>query len=598
LKVELPAAGSRLIRGGQVVAPLLILALAFALRVHGYNFDDGQLLQPDESSIDQTAQSLGCCLGNPQTTPPTWPNPLSHFFMAAHAPYNPYTFNYGSLPYYLLAGLSRAAQALGRTIPFLRGWQAAGDLVHINWIGRWLSASFDTASLFLLYRLAVRIFERAVALLTMSLGALTVLDIQLAHFYAVDTLLTFFVLATLLAAIEVATTNSLRSYILMGAGFGAALATKSSAFPLLIPMLGAAALSLSRSTSSSGLNRPAGLTSEASFAARIRSRLSVAATPQRVQDPFSSRLNLALTGLLSAMLAALLVFAVCEPYGIIDHSLLVANVKQQNAIIVSHTLPLPYTLQFAGTTPYWYDLKNLVMWYMGPALGLTACFGLFWSAYKVLTRRAHASQLVLFLWVIPYFLIVGAFWAKPARYLLPVIPLLTLFASALLVESIRGFRGRLRLLPVAVALVVVLCTAGWAVAFEHIYSTTNDQVAASTWIYRHLRPGTPFATEGAWDRNLPLCLPQPGGCPSGYGSYQLNLYDPDGKAKLERLVHALTHDRFIVMSSERFVDSIPRNAPLFPLTARYYQLLLAGRLVVTRKVAELELLRLAESLGL
>ena len=125
---------------------------------------------------------------------------------------------------------------------------------------------------------------------------------------------------------------------------------------------------------------------------------------------------------------------------------------------------------------------------------------------------------------------------------------------------------------------VVLSTMGWAFAFEHVYIVTNSQVAASRWIYQNVKPNTPFATEGAWDRSLPFCLPQPGQCPTGYNSFQLNLFDPDNSAKVNRLIRALTHDQYIIMSTQRFIDSIPREPKIYPITTRYYKLLFNNRL--------------------
>ncbi|HEV3311687.1 MAG TPA: DUF2298 domain-containing protein, partial [Chloroflexota bacterium] len=231
-----------------------------------------------------------------------------------------------------------------------------------------------------------------------------------------------------------------------------------------------------------------------------------------------------------------------------------------------------------GTTPYLYYLQNLVFWYLGPALGIAACAGLIWFGWRLLRGRASPGQALLLLWVIPYFLIVGRFWAKFGRYLLPIIPVLCCLAAAFLVMALRKLPTRWRPAGWSAIGLVCLSTAAWALAYMHIYETPNSQIQASRWIYNHLRPGQPFATEGAWDRSLPFCLPQPRQCPSGYNSFQLNLYDSDTGAKVARLVYALTHDQYIVMSTQRFIDSIPKQPAKYPITTRYYQLLFHNRL--------------------
>jgi YYY domain-containing protein len=59
---------------------------------------------------------------------------------------------------------------------------------------------------------------------------------------------------------------------------------------------------------------------------------------------------------------------------------------------------------------------------------------------------------------------------------------------------------------------------------------------------------------------------------------QLPLYDEDTPAKLEMLLDALDQADYIVMSSGRLWQSIPRLPMRYPMTTRYYQLLFAGQL--------------------
>lgn len=549
-------AGQAVIARIGYITPLLLLIVGLGLRLYGYNFDDGQLIHPDESAIDQAVISLGCCLGRPQTVPSAWPSPFAHFFDPALAPYNPHFFNYGSLPIYLLAFITRVAAKVGELVPGLSSWRHASDLTQTNWIGRWLSALFDTTSVAIVYRIARRTFDPGVGLLALIFSTFSVLEIQLSHFYAVDTLLTCFVLLTLWGAVGIGQENGRRWYLLAGAAFGAALATKTSAFPLIIPMVAGSLLHIWR------LRRTTEMTKPAPF------RYTALATV----------LNSGLVRLLIAFGVAIVVFAVCEPYGIIDHPQLVSDMQTQNAVLVTHSIRVPYTIQFAGTAPYLYDLKNLILWYQGPALGIAACLGTLWFTWRNLRKRLDPGQAVLLAWVIPYFLAVGHFWAKFDRYLLPIIPILSIFGAAFLVWMVRRLRRRWRLTARVAIAGVTLSTALWAFAYMNVYATTDSQIAASRWIYSHIRPHTPFATEGAWDRSLPLCLPQPHQCPSGYNSYQLNLYSPDNGAKVNRLVRALTHDDYIIMSTQRFLDSIPREPKVYPITTRYYHLLFHDRL--------------------
>jgi YYY domain-containing protein len=525
--------------------PGLLLVIAFALRVFGYDWDHGLLLHPDELFIVSKVTSLGSMTVNGRVT---WPSPFAHFFDARLAAYDPHNFNYGTLPFYLLAAVTRAASGIGSRVSWLSNWQQATQIEQTSWIGRWISALFDTGSVLVVFLIARRAFDRQVALLAMSFSTFTVLAIELSHYYAVDTILCFFVLTTIWCALHVADYGTWRAYLMMGASFGLAIATKTSAFPLLVPMCLAAGLNV--------------------WGRELcRLRLTTIRPTQLVN---------ALTRLAASLAAAMVVFCVCDPYAIIDRRQLVSDVQTQHSIIVSHTVPVPYTIQFTGSTPYLYYLQNMFFWYLGPALGIAAGCGLLWLLWKVLRRRSRPPELLLLSWVIPYFLAIGGFWAKFGRYTLPTLPILAIFGAAFLVAGVRRLHTSWRLVGQALTGAVVVATAAWALAFMNVYASTDPQISASQWLYRHLTPSTPFATDGAWDRSLPFCPPADS-CPVEQ-SIPLNLFDADDPAKLKRLVLALTHVKYIVMSTQRFVDSIPKVPDTYPLTNNYYRLLFNNQL--------------------
>src|SRR5207244_10982641 len=77
----------------------------------------------------------------------------------------------------------------------------------------------------------------AVSLLAAFLVAFYPLQVQLSHFYTVDTMLLFFVTLTVLACVVLVDTDKpVRWSLLAGLGYGLALATKFSAAPLIVPL--------------------------------------------------------------------------------------------------------------------------------------------------------------------------------------------------------------------------------------------------------------------------------------------------------------------------------------------------------------------------
>jgi hypothetical protein len=59
---------------------------------------------------------------------------------------------------------------------------------------------------------------------------------------------------------------------------------------------------------------------------------------------------------------------------------------------------------------------------------------------------------------------------------------------------------------------------------------------------------------------------------------ELALYDPDTVHKLETLLDAIESSDYIVLSSNRLYNTIPRLPDRYPLSSRYYELLLGERL--------------------
>ncbi len=109
------------------------------------------------------------------------------------------------------------------------------------------------------------------------------------------------------------------------------------------------------------------------------------------------------------------------------------------------------------------------------------------------------------------------------------------------------------------------------------------RIAASRWLYENAPPGAVIANEG-WDDALPLRL----GGRDAFSIYQgllLHHYDEDTPQKLQTVLGSLEQTDYIVLSSNRLYDSIPRLPMRYPMTMLYYEHLFAGDLGF-EKVAE------------
>src|SRR6185503_15472166 len=103
--------------------------------------------------------------------------------------------------------------------------------------GRALSTAADLGTIFFAWLLARRVFGVRVAHLTALLLALTVLHIQLAHYYAVDTFVACFAAAALFFGHRAWQRESLLDATIAGVMVGLAAACKVSAV-ILLPVMG------------------------------------------------------------------------------------------------------------------------------------------------------------------------------------------------------------------------------------------------------------------------------------------------------------------------------------------------------------------------
>ncbi|MBP1684993.1 MAG: hypothetical protein H6Q33_1136 [Deltaproteobacteria bacterium] len=438
---------------------------------------------------------------------------------------DPDFFAYGSLPIYL-------AKITSSTLGLVTPRAASYDGIILN--GRRLSAVIGTLTVFLLILLGSRLYDRGVGLLAGGLLAACTLHIQNSRFMTVDVTLTFVVLVALTALVQVARDGRVRHFVFAGIAIGLATATKFSAMPLFLPLAVAA------------LHR----------VAVERRFLSVA-----------GRCSLAVA-------AALLAFAVAEPYGVLRFSRFFHDIFEQSHMVRNAGV-FPYTTQYMGTPKYWYDLAQLVLWGMAPALGVAAVWA---SATRVVTawRERRIEDWVLLSWVVPFFLITGWFEVKFPRYLLPIYPFMILWAADWLLWKYRSgtLFGRIA------APVVVAGTVAAAAAFLAIYTRPFTEVTASEWVYRHVPSGSKILTQD-WDEGFPLPLPRPEGRAERYTVVPFGYYGPDSPAKIQQLSQELASADYVIFQTKRLYGAVTRAPERYPLTTSYFYKLFAGDLGYT-----------------
>ncbi len=517
------------------VAPALIVVLALCLRLCGINWDGGYRFHPDERQILFVADRLQF----------PWPPDPSLFTPSSS--WNPGFFAYGSLPIYLL-------YVAGRIVALVSG-NPVLSLSELAIVGRVLSAFFDVGSVYLIYRIGDKVYDRVIGILGALLTAVTVLHVQLAHFYAVDTVLTFFALLTLFQALKVIDRGTPRAALELGLALGAAGASKVSAAPLVLTVLLVWLVYARRACAV-----PDAQSGWRGLLQGLR--------------PFG---GFVLTGII-----ALVTFVLLEPYAVMDFYRFAADIVGES-FMARGVSDVPYTRQYINTPAYLYILQQSLMWGMGLPLGLAALAG--WIAalldlfLQMWRKRCKtiAYRLIPLSWALVYFALVGSFHAKFLRYMLPITALLALWASWGLCSLYRSVREHpfLRYIGAGMIGTIVLSGLLYACAYVRMYHQRHPWIATSRWICSEVPQPSVLMIEH-WDHTLPL-LQGAGdvGCNQSHEFFEFPAYDADDPNKERILLRGLLESDYIVIASQRLYGTIPRISERYPMTTRYYQLLMA-----------------------
>lgn len=437
---------------------------------------------------------------------------------------DPDFYNYGHLPIYL-------TKVTTLLVSLVDPHAGSYDGIIIN--GRRMSALIGTLTVLLTIILGTRLYDRQVGLLGGFLLAACALHIQNSRFITVDITLTFFVLLALMQMVRLSQEGRPRHYLLAGACIGLAVATKFSAMPLFLP-LGIAALHR-----------------------------------YWVERRFSRFFLLSA----AAVVAAVAAFAAVEPYALLNWERFFRDIREQSDMVRNAGV-FPYTTQYMHTPKYLYDLGQMIVWCMGPALGIAAVCAVVLRVGSTWTER-RAEDLVLLSWVIPFFLVTGWFEVKFPRYLLPIYPILILWVSDWLLRRRRAgsLIGRLGV-PV-----VVIGTVAVGFAFMSTYTKPHTVVTASEWFYAHVPKGSKVLSQD-WDEGFPM--PLPGADGRAYTVVNFGYYErPDSLQKMQRLSEQLASSDYIVFQTKRLYGALTRAPERFPYSVNYFYELFAGDLGFT-----------------
>lgn len=474
---------------------------------------------------------------------------------------DPRFYAYGQFPLYLAYFSARLLSfwfpakfgeilKLDQAILFLRFW----------------SAFFSTATICLAYLISQKIFTSK-KLLTLNFSLLTATAvaftpglIQAAHFGTTESILAFCFLAIIYFSLKILEKPSLKNYLSAGFFLGIALGTKITAAVFSVPLFLAALWQLKNT----------------------RAKIKVKSI-----FVFKIALSLAFALILTLLVSPYLLLAYKETKGILLYEISVAQGKS----------PVFYTRQFIKTVPVLFQLEKIFPYALGWPIFIFGTLGfilltvsLIKSAIKRKFNLAEYSFFLFLFSFLVYFLPNAFLFAKWTRFMAPIFPFFSLFASYFLIRFtakisflfLKG--GKLKLFKFLIAVfrfsfLVFSLLPG--LFFSQIYFKSDVRFTASEWIYQNIPSGSQVLFDTANVVDIPILPPDRQSPATNYflKMISFNFYDLDQMPKLKEDLHNyLETTDYIFVPSRRVFANHLRFPKKYPLVSKYYQLLFSGKL--------------------
>ena len=243
-------------------------------------------------------------------------------------------------------------------------------------VARFLSATAGVASVWLLFRIGARLFDRTVAFIAMTFLALAFLHVRDSHFGVTDLPMSCMVLAAFLAIVKLSVSGSSRDLVAAGLLTGFAAATKYNAVIVTLPAM---------------------------FAI--------------LDDPLRRPTSLRLGRIIIFGLLLIVAFLIVCPYTVIHYQQFIAdNLFNARHLAEGHGADLGRGWKYHLTTTLRYGL--------GLPLLIAGVVGLGWMVW-----REGKKGILVALFPIAYYAIAGSGRTVFARHILPVVPFLCLSAG-------------------------------------------------------------------------------------------------------------------------------------------------------------------------
>jgi 4-amino-4-deoxy-L-arabinose transferase-like glycosyltransferase len=421
-------------------APIvLILAIAALARFWAIDFGlPSPLCRPDEEAVVSIAVSA----------------------FSRH--YNPNFFDWPTLFMYMVAISMVPLFKIGRWIGWFRSEFHFFQVITSSYTpvivhARVVSAAMGVLSVWLLYRIARRLFDQTAALVAALFLALAFLHARDSHFGVTDVSATAFVLASFLFVVRFRESSLPRDFFAAAVFAGLATSTKYNAAVVALPALW------------------------------------VVLSPERPEGgPWLSRIGRAV--LFGFVMAT--AFVLTTPYSVIEFNRFASALRGVSAhLAIGHGVMLGrgWGVHLASSLRHGIGEPMLVAGLAGLAL---------------LVIRQRRKGIIVAIFPVVYYGIIGGGYTVFARYILPVVPFLCLAAAYAVREAGDWLAARLgrparsAMAAWGLALIVVAPSAWSLVQFDWLLGQTDSRVLVARWIEVRFPAGARIAEMGPLSTHL------------------------------------------------------------------------------------------------
>jgi 4-amino-4-deoxy-L-arabinose transferase-like glycosyltransferase len=524
---------------------IIILLLAFGLRIYGITWDNVYHQHPDERFVTMVTLDIA------------FPESLIDFYDTENTMSSAYNtelsgLTYGNLPILITKYIA--------SIVDMHNYD------QVQNVGRFVNAVFDTCLVLLIYIFVKTRFNKSSALLASFFYAMSIIAIQNSHYYTVDIIQSFWVFVTFyilskLLNIAFDKKNITKFTVFAAISFGFAIASKISAIVFLpIAILIIMSGFLKNKTKNWGM-----------FLV------------------YFSQIYI-------FILIAFLSFRAVNPHIFLNNSWLEFSIRPEFINSITFVIDTtngsrlwPPAYQWFHSTRYLSPLFNLSFFGVGIGVAILYFCGIiniFINKVKLIynnrknfqhiIRNLISLELIIVIWTIFLFLYSGGQFVKFMRYFLPIIPFVTIIAAL----AITNVFSKYKKYYYAMVVLSIIITSIGTLLFMRIYTEDHTRIQASRWIFDNVAENSNIAHE-YWDDALPLGLTQkdyPHERLTHYNISGINVFDEDNDQKIQLLYSQIENIDYIVLSSTRGSHTIGKLPDIYPYMTNYYRALDEGTL--------------------